>query len=621
MDITNKIKNLSQSPGVYLMHDSGGTVIYVGKAKNLKNRVGYYFKTTSSSRVKLKALTSKIEDFEYIITSNEKEALILESNLIKKHKPRYNVIFKDDKQHPFLRLDQKHKYPNLSIVREIKKDGALYFGPFHSTHAVRSTLKTVNKFFPLRKCKENSFRHRKRPCLNSQIGNCFGPCCQKVKKEEYQKIVKEVKLFLQGKDKELLKRLKDQMEKEANKLNFETAGKIRDRIRNISITLEKQKIVSTELINQDVIGLYRKNSFLGIMVFFIRAGKMIGSKKFSWQKAPWSDTEVISSFLKQFYSEGNFLPEEIILPILLEDSGVIKEWLSEKKERKVNLTFPRQGRKKKLLDMIQNNLIINFKTSNREEDEEDVLEKLKRRLSLFKTPYKIACCDISNLFGECAVGGVVYFEKGKPQKSLYRKFKIKFKKGIDDYGMMYEVLTRQFKQYAKSNDFPDLMIIDGGKGQLNVAIKVLKDLGINKTCVIGLAKGGNNNRKKKFDEKIFLPNIKEPLILPEDSLSLLFLQKIRNEAHRFAISYHKKLKLKKSKESILDTIPGIGPVKKKALLSYFGSVENIKNAPLEKLKKIPGISPRNAQDIFNVLINYNKNSIFFSLLPKPFERH
>ncbi|MDY6863507.1 MAG: excinuclease ABC subunit UvrC [Thermodesulfobacteriota bacterium] len=606
MNVKDKIKNLPESPGVYLMYDDNGKVIYVGKAKNIKNRVGTYFKTTYDSMVKLKALAAKIYDVDYIITSSEKEALILESNLIKKHKPKYNVTFKDDKAQPYLRLNQKHKYPDLSIVRKVKNDGALYFGPFYSSQAVRSTLKTISKIFPLRKCKENSFRHRQRPCLNFQIGNCLGPCCNKVKEEEYQNIVKDVKLFLEGKDKELLKRLKDKMEEEANMLNFEMAGKIRDRISDISITLEKQKVVSTKFFNQDVVGLYRKDSFLGIMIFFIRAGRIIGSKRFSWHKAIWGDMEVISSFLKQFYSGGEFIPQEIILPVFLEDSDVIQQWLSEKKGRKLIITFPRRGRKKKLLEMAQNNLIVNFNDFDREEDEEDTLGDLKSRLRLLRTPYKIACCDISNLFGECAVGGVVYFERGRPQKSLYRKFKIKIKKGIDDYGMMYEVLIRQFKQYIRSNNFPDLMIIDGGKGQLNVAIKVLKELGVNKTSVVGLAKGGNKSFKTKWDEKIFLPHIKNPLILPKDSLSLLMLQKIRDEAHRFAINYYRKLKLNKSKESILDGIPRIGPVKKKTLLAYFGSIQNIKNASLEELQKVPGISPQIARDILDIL-KYNKN--------------
>jgi len=596
----DKIASLPAQPGVYLMKDGAGTILYVGKAISLRSRVRSYFRASADHPIKTKVLVSKVADFDYLITDTEKEALILESNLIKKYKPRYNVNLKDDKHFLYLKFTVKEQYPRLVFVRRVEKDNALYFGPYASANAVRETLQIIHRLFPIRKCSQRIFKNRIRPCINFQLKRCLAPCCREVNQEEYNNIVKRVLLFLRGQDRELIFQLTAEMNEESKDLNFERAALIRDEIKAIEKTLEKQKIVSTRFIDQDVIAYFRKDLHIEVFILFIRQGRMVGNQSFFFRNVELEDEEAISSFLTQFYGEGKYIPDEVIIPLRLENHGLIEEYFSERKGKKVKTIFPHKGDRKNLLTMAFDNAKLMLE--NRETQSETInraMKKIKESLRLQREPRIIECFDISNLFGKEAVGSMVRFKDGEPLKQKYRHYKIKTVDQADDYGMMYEIIKRRLTRGLEEQDLPDLLIVDGGKGQLQVACRVMKELRINNTLdVIGLAKGKFQDFTKG-PEKVFLPGRKDPLILSKHGSALHLLQRIRDEAHRFAITFHRKLRAKKQTASPLDEIPGIGPIKKKNLLIHFGSLKKIQNAGMEELLQSPSIARKDAENIYN----------------------
>ena len=602
MNTESKVQLLPESPGVYLLKDHKGTIIYIGKAKSLRNRVRSYFQRSDERDVKTRTLINKIADVDYLVTESEKEALILENNLIKKHKPRYNVKIKDDKNYPCLRLTIEEPFPRLMIVRRIKRDGSLYFGPYPSAVSVRNTLKLIYKLFPLRSCKDAKFKNRTRPCINYQMGRCLAPCVGKVDAHTHGEIVREVRLFLEGKDHELIRILKRRMREKSDRLDFEGAAGLRDQIQSIEKTIEKQHIVSKRFLDQDVIGFHR-NRGIGVQALFVRSGMLMGGRFFSLAHHQWPDEEIISSFINQFYGEGKFIPQEILVPFSVQDHELIEQWLTEKRGSRVRLMVPKRGDRLRLIRMAMDNAEKALRSkAELEIDPEHILRELQQKLHLNRFPRMIEAFDISDIKGGAAVGSMVVFQAGEPLKSRYRHFRIKFPLGADDYGMMYEILIRRYQRALQEGELPDLVMVDGGKGQMNVALGVLKELGIDGIDVIGLAKDrvqkGHAPTIARKGERIFLPKRKEPISLGKTSPALRLLQRIRDESHRFAITYHKKLRQKGNFRSLLDEIPGIGKERKKHLLRYFKSVAKIREASLEELESIPRINRKVAQQVY-----------------------
>ena len=603
MTIEEKIQCFPELPGVYLLKDPKGTIIYIGKAKGIRNRVRSYFQRADERDIKTRTLISKIADVDYLVTESEKEALILENNLIKKYKPRYNIKIKDDKNYPCLRLTIKEFFPRLMIVRRIKKDSSLYFGPFPSALAVRNTLKLIYKLFPLRSCKDAKFKNRTRPCINYQMDRCLAPCVGKVDAHTYEEIVKEVRLFLEGKDHELIRILRGKMKEKSDRLDFEGAASIRDHIQSIEKVIEKQHVVSKGFLDQDVIGFHR-NGGIGVQTLFVRNGMLMGGRFFSLSHQNWPDEEIISSFINQFYGEGKFIPQEILLPFSIQDHELIEQWLTERKGNRVKLMVPKRGDRLHLVRMAMDNAENGLLSKTRlDTDPENILRELREKLRLNRFPRRIEAFDISDIKGGFAVGSMVVFEGGEPLKSRYRHFRIRSSLGADDYGKMYEILTRRYQRTLQGGALPDLLMVDGGKGQMNVALGVLKELGIDGVDVIGLAKDrvkkGHAQALKRKGERIFLPKRKEPISLRKTSPALHLLQHIRDESHRFAITYHKKLKHKGDFHSFLDEIPGIGRERKKQLLRHFKSVDKIGEASIEELESIPKMNRKAAQQLFS----------------------
>lgn len=597
--LEQKIDGLPTDPGVYLFKDPKGTVLYVGKAGNLRHRVSSYFQRVEEKDAKTLALLEKVSDIETIVTDTEKEALILEDNLIKEHHPRYNIRFRDDKRYPCLRLSIEEEFPTLSIVRRIKKDRSLYFGPYPSATSLKETLKLIRRLFPIRTCRHTKFVNRTRPCINDEMERCLGPCCGKIGPAQYRDIIQQVRLFLEGRNRELIERLKKQMEEEAEQLHFEKAARIRDQIHHIEQVVEKQKVVSSDFMDRDVIGFYDRGDRAAIYSLFIRAGKLLGGRGFHLSSLSLPDEEALSSFLKQYYREDRFIPDQILIPKPISEQNLMEQWLTDLKGKRVELLYPQRGDKKKLLDMASENAEkFLFRETNLETEKEGLLINLKERLHLSRVPRRIEAFDISNLQGGDAVGSMVTFEDGKANKNRYRRFKIKTVEGADDYGMMYEILLRRYKKAVEDNRFPDLVLLDGGRGQLNVAREVFKELGIQEVDLLGLAKEGKADDSKPSGEKVFHPQYKEPIVLGKHSPLLRFLDQIRDEAHRFAITFHKKVRQREAIRSALEEIPGIGKTRQRELLRHFGSVERLKNATLEELKRAPQMTSKSAQSVF-----------------------
>jgi len=606
--LKDKISTFPRSPGVYLMKGSAHKIIYVGKANDLKSRVTSYF-TGKDTRPMAPFLMARVHDIEFITTSTEKEALILENNLIKRYRPRYNVTLRDDKTYYHLSLNPTEKFPRLQLVRKRLNDDALYFGPYPSGLAAKETLRFVQQIFPLRSCRNRDFKLRPRPCLEYQIGRCFAPCKGLIDEEAYRKLVQSSVSFLQGRRRELISELKKQMNDASMELNYEEAARLRDRVAALEHALEKQNVDWGGAKDQDVVGLYEQNNNYQICILFIRSGKLLGSKSFSPVKVKADMAEIVSSCLTQYYDTDANIPDEIIVPCHLPDEEVIIEWLGEKKDTKVALTVPVIGTKNALLDMANENARNLWEAAQKNQEQKTAaLQILQEKLSLTKLPQRMECYDISNISGKHAVGSMVVFQDGEPDKNNYRRYRIKEISEPDDYAMMYEVLSRRF---ARGENLPDLVVVDGGKGQLNVALAVLKDLKI-KTDVIGLVKeeravitrkGIIKKKSAKSEDRVYLPKRKDAVYLSAWPQALRMLQQIRDEAHRFALSYHHRLKLKDDLNSILDDIANIGEARRKILLKHFGSALQVKKASLEELQETPGIGKELAGKIYNALRN------------------
>jgi excinuclease ABC subunit C len=595
--VRKKLSRVSSESGVYLMKDAGDSIIYIGKAGNLKKRLAAYFKNSGHMDMKTGILVKKIADFETVITRTEKEALILESNLIKRYKPRYNVILKDDKRYPSLRLDLNEKYPSFTVARKIGQDGAMYFGPFASAYAVRDTLKTINKTFKLRKCKAKDFKTRTRPCLHCQMEGCLAPCCLDVDPQLYREHINEAIMFLKGRTQDLIRKTKQQMQQAAGDQEYEKAARLRDKIFSLEKTIEKHVAVITDFKDRDVFAITAAGDISLVSLFIVRGGFLMGTRHFDFSEVMSSDQEILGAFIRQYYDKNRFVPKEILISTRLEDAGLVEEFLTAIKGKKVRIQYPQRGEKAELVKMAVTNAekelhdLIALRTV-----EMDVLTRLHRRLKLSKFPARIECFDNSNIFGTEPVAGMVVFEKGKPQKSSYRKYRIKTVMQHDDYAYMAEVLVRRFGRGEAANPYPDLLIVDGGKGQLNIAVSVVKELELlGKFELIGIAKKDEN--KGETQDKVFKPGRVNPVDFGRQRDLLLFLQRIRDEAHRFAISFHRNRRRKVSMRSALDTIPGIGKKRKATLFRHFKSVNEIRAASLEEISSLPGLNRRLAEQI------------------------
>ncbi len=604
-----KIDRIPKSCGVYLMKDKNGNVIYVGKAINLRNRIRSYFSISSDNRLMTDILVPQIADIEYMLTDTEKEAFLLENTLIKEYQPKYNINLKDDKTYVSLKINIKHNFPKVEVVRKRRpaKDDALYFGPYSSASSVREMLKFIGIYFPLRRCSDKTFKNRSRPCIFYQIKKCSGPCCNLISKEEYGRYIKETIMFLKGNTKELLKTLNERMKLQSDALQFEDASKTRDLIKSIELSLEKQKVYSMSSIDQDVISYHREFNKILFLIIFIRNGILKDSKHFIFKDQGMNITDLLASFLTQYYSQDNYVPEEVIIGTDIEDHQTVTNWLRDIRTKKVDITVPQKGDKLKLVNLVTKNaqeLLLN--SIRKEKSDFELLEKVAMRFHLNRIPRRIECYDISNIQGVYPVGSMVTFIDGRADKKLYRHYKIKSVQGSDDYAMMEEVLQRRLQRGASENDFPDLIILDGGKGQLNIALRIITDLGLSNLSLIALAKGKVRGRKK-IQERVFIPHRKNPITFHPGDPVLHLLKRIRDEAHRFAITFHRKLRKRGTMQSVLDSIKGIGAKRKKALLEHFKEMGNIKKASIEQLQKVKGISKEIAVNIHTALQTKNQN--------------
>ena len=604
-NFSDKLFSVSSGPGVYLMKDTNGKVIYVGKAAHLKKRLASYFVRKSHPDLKTSILVKKISSFDTIVTNSEKEALILESTLIKRYKSRYNVILKDDKRYPSFRIAVKNNYPCLQIVRKMKNDEAVYFGPFASAGALRHTLKLINKTFKLRKCLSEEVKPRSRPCLNYQMGLCHAPCCYDVDKQMYHNIVNEVRMVLNGQIYELVKKLKSEMLVAAQNEEFENAAKLRDKIFALEKTVEKQIAVTTDFVDRDVIGLTGNDMYTVIVVLLIRKGFLQGVRHFVFKDSISSDQEVIDSFVKQYYRHSDYIPREILLSLKLSGASVYKEWLSGIKESKVNILVPKKGNKVRLITMACDNAQSHLnKMVDALSAQADLIGKLQHKLRLRGLPNRIECFDNSGMMGKNLVAGMVVYIDGKPDKKQYRRYTIKTVDLQDDYACMKEALKRRFKKNNQNTELPELLIVDGGKGQLNIAIDVLEKLNLtNAFDVIGIAK--KDIQKSEPQDKIYKPSRVNPVNFGKDIELLYFLQRIRDEAHRYAISFHRQKRSKAALRSDLDTIPGIGKKRKAVLLKTFSSVRKLAQASVDEIAAVPGMNRKVAKVVQSALIRFN----------------
>ncbi|MSQ31899.1 MAG: excinuclease ABC subunit UvrC [Dehalococcoidia bacterium] len=617
--LEERLKNAPTSPGVYLMKNESGVVLYVGKASNLRNRIRSYFGSPWSMIDKVQRLTARIDDFEFMVTHSEQEALLLENSMIKKHKPKYNVRLKDDKTYPYMKISLQEDFPRVEFTRRIEKDGAKYYGPFASASSLRKTMDALKKLFPYRSCNRVITGKDARPCLDYYIHRCVGPCIGAASTGEYRQVIDQVVKFMEGKDEDVLTELKAKMEDSAEKLEFERSAVLRDQITSIQRVTERQRIsMVNKQMDADVIALARRKDIAWAEVFFIRQGKVIGRDNFLLEgTADETDSSVLSSFLKQFYSSASYIPAEILLPVEPEESELISEWLQSKREKNVEVLVPERGDKKQLIEMVAQNAEQGLKEKLiKESADQDSLGKamdeLREQLNLPRLPKRMECYDISNIQGTNSVASMVVFENGQPKKAHYRRFKIKTVEGANDFASMQEVLRRRFARFNKdtivsSSDtetldsqkkeaawkiVPDLVLIDGGKGQLNAALEVFLEMGLKDVPLASLA--------KQFEE-LYVPDNTEPIILDRKSPALYMVQRLRDEAHRFAISFHRDRRSTGAYESQMDSIPGIGPRRKRALLRKFGSLEGIREASVTDIAATPGMTTTTAQKLKQML--------------------
>ena len=655
------LDGLPVQPGVYIMKDGRGKVIYIGKAAVLRNRVRQYFQPASGdSRDFVPLLEGIVADIETVVTSNEKEALLLENTLIKRHQPRFNVNLKDDKNFLVLRLDPKAEWPRLEVVRKLGDDGAHYFGPYHSATSCRETLRVVNRHFQLRTCTDHVLHNRRRPCLQYQIKRCPAPCVLPVAREQYDDQVRDVGLFLDGKSDELMARLGARMKDAAARTEFELAADIRDQIRALEVTLEEQQVVSADFVDQDVVGYHRDGVALEIVVMSIRAGKLSGNRAFSFTGQEFPDAELISSFVGLYYDMNASVPDELLLPVDIEDAALKAEWLTEQRtaaggrKKRVEVCVPQRGDRRKLIELARKNAAASFATRrNARADTELALGKLQRRLKLPQLPRTIECYDVSHLQGFATVASMVVFVDGRPDKSRYRTYKVRAPAAAgaartnDDFASMYEVLSRRFRRAKQADDawkLPDLIVVDGGKGQLAMALAAARDVGISvgagaELSIVALAKereddaapaadepsgeaapaapapaapaadpapvdktpAGKSARKgdaAKRPDRVFLPHAKDAIPIRPSSGEMFVLQALRDEAHRFAVSFHRGQRRRLTLRSALASIPGIGLGRQRQLLRHFGSIKRVREASVEDLASVPGMTRSAAEAVF-----------------------
>ncbi|MEG6569376.1 excinuclease ABC subunit UvrC [Thermoanaerobacterium thermosaccharolyticum] len=611
VNIEEKLKLLPEKPGVYIMKDSSGKIIYVGKAVILKNRVRQYFQNQANQIPKVRTMVKHIADFEYIVTDTELEALILECNLIKKHKPKYNILLKDDKNYPYIKITVNEDYPRILFTRRLEMDGAKYFGPYSSAFAVRETIKLLRHMFPLRSCNRNIEKDigKCRECLYYHIGLCSAPCIGQISKDDYMKLVDDALMFLEGKHDVLLKKLKEEMEKASQNMEFEKAAKLRDQIYGIEKTSEKQKIISTSGEDQDVISMARSADDACIQVFFIRGGKVSGREHYFMKNTDeMNRSDIMSSFIKQFYDGAPYIPKEIITDVDMDEKHVLAEWLSNKRGNKVVISIPSKGKKKELVDMVYENALESLKSDinlKMKRQKNDAVSELSKLLGL-EYAERIEAFDISNIRGTDNVASMVVFVDGKPHKSSYRKFNIKTVEGQDDYGSMREVILRRIKHgieerkliddgelqedKAKFHIMPDLILVDGGLGHVNTAKEVLRELNVD-IPVYGMVKDSKHRTRG-------LVSTDGEIDMPMTGRAFRLVAEIQDEAHRFAITFHKETKSKKLRSDLLN-IPGIGEKRMKALFEAFKTIDGIKNATVEELKKVEGMNEKAANAVYD----------------------
>ena len=613
-NIQEELKNLPGKPGVYIMYDKKDTIIYVGKAIILRNRVRSYFRESANHSLKIARMVSQIERFEYIVTDSELEALVLENNLIKEHRPKYNTMLKDDKTYPYIKVTLGEVYPRVLFARQVKKDKSKYFGPYSSAGAVKDSIDLINKLYKLRTCNRNLPKDckKERPCLDYYIHQCDAPCQDYISAEEYQKNVKEALEFLNGKYEKILNELQHKMEEASEKMEFEEAIRYRDLYQSVTQIAQKQKITDTEGEDKDIVALDLDERDAVVQVFFIRGGKLIGREHFYMTNVSENNKkEILTSFVKQFYAGTPYIPKEIHIQYEIEEEPLISQWLSQKKGSKVTLKVPKKGTKEKLVDLAAKNaaMVLSRDRERMKREEGRTIGAVKEIAALLELPQlqRMEAFDISNTNGFENVGSMVVYEKGKPKKSDYRKFKIKSVQGPDDYGCMKEVLTRRFlhgmeekkelkeknidESYGSFTKFPDLLLMDGGKGQVNIAMQVLKELKLT-IPVCGMVKDDNHRTRGLYYNNQEIP-------IEKDSQGFKLITRIQDEAHRFAIEYHRSLRSSNQVHSVLDEIPGIGPARRKALMKAYKNLADIKEAEVEELMEIPQIPKNIAEEIYS----------------------
>ncbi|CEI71642.1 MULTISPECIES: excinuclease ABC subunit UvrC [Romboutsia] len=596
-DIQDHLKKLPAQPGVYLMKDKFDNIIYVGKAVSLKNRVRQYFQSSKNHPSKVKSMVKNIYKFEYIITDSELEALILECNLIKQYRPKYNVLLRDDKTYPYIKVTTNEDFPRVLKVRRVLKDKARYFGPYTNTTAVNDTLEIIRNTYPIRTCNidiDKAIKNKMRPCLNMHIKKCVGPCTGNVSKEDYNKMIEEIILFLSGKEEKLIEILTEKMNKCAMEFNFEDAAMYRDKIRSLEEMMQKQKIdATTSDLNQDVIAMARAHDEACVQVFFIRNGKIVGREHFILEGVMESErASILSSFVKQFYMEQEYIPKELIIEDEIEDSFILEEWLSAKKGQKVTIRVPQKGEKKNLVEMVRKNAVEyleKFSDMNKRKYEKSIgaLDELKNILGLDKRPKRIESFDISNIQGVDSIGSMVVFTDGKKDKKEYRRYKIKTVIGPNDFDSMAEIVERRLKY----GDLPDLILLDGGKGQVSAVKKVLERYNV-EIPLWGMYKDDKHRTKGLISQE-------KEIELDKTSNLYRFVASIQEEVHNYAITYHRSLRNKSLTKSVLDDIQGIGEKRKKALLNHFKDIESIKKANIEELLEVEGMNRAACENVYN----------------------
>jgi excinuclease ABC subunit C len=593
MALADQLARVPDRPGVYLFRDGKRQVIYVGKAASLRSRVRSYFQEARGRDPKTDALVAQVGDLEYIVTDNELEAFILESNLVKKHRPRYNIVLRDDKHYPFLRLTTNEDFPRLVVARRVQKDGAAYFGPFYPATAMRETLRLVRQLFPLRTCRIKIDGRLERPCLQYFIHRCHAPCTGWETREGYAQTVRAVERFLQGRDDDLAAQLTREMEQAAEEMKFERAARLRDRIQALHAVRERQKIISTEPVDQDVMGLARQGADACVQLFLVRQGRLTGSESFLFDRVPGTDGEVLSAFVRQFYARTVEPAPELLLSEDIPDALLTAEWLRQRRGGRVELSAPQRGKKRELVALAEQNAILALQNHlvARESRPQAALEDLRQTLGLPDLPHRIEAFDISTIQGSDTVASLVVWQDGEMRKDEYKRFKIRSVESTDDFASMRETITRRYARALEAGaTLPDLILLDGGRGQLAAGMKALADLGLDYLPIVALAKRA---------EEVYTPDRLHPLVLDFASPGLRALQKIRDEAHRFAITYHKRLRTRRTLVSVLDQIPGVGPTLRTNLLKSLGSARAVRDASVAQLAAVPKITPKLAQRIYD----------------------